>query len=364
MDEAAPFPCRICGNSGGNGHLALHEMVFGLAGEFDYVTCGRCGSVQIRTVPDDLARYYPAEYGPLGARRSNRNGPLRVAWRRMQFAFTVRPSFRAEGRWYELLRRWEETDLALEAVARHRPRLDAAILDVGCGRGRLLHTLEELGYRNLRGIDPFLTAERTEGRVSLRRSRLEELPSDERYDVIVLHHSLEHVPDPIATLVAVERHLLPDGEAIVATPMVAEAFRQYGADWYQLDAPRHLNVFSPRGFELALGRTGLARVDRYFNSTSDQFRISERYAHGEPMTRAGALYLPVPFLRVLSLREARWRRRARELNEAGEGDQAVFYLRKRATATAGDRGSVPTDSLVDPPAAPIGDGRAAPGPRG
>lgn len=364
MDAAAPFPCRICGNSAGNGHLALREMVFGLAGEFDYVTCGRCGSVQIRTVPGDLARYYPAEYGPLGARRSRRDGSLRAAGHRLQFAFTVRPSFRAEGRWYELLRRWEETDLALEAVARHRPRLDAAILDVGCGRGRLLHTLDELGYRNLRGIDPFLTAERTEGRVSLRRARLEELPSDERYDVIVLHHSLEHVPDPIATLVAVERHLLPDGEAIVATPMVAEAFRQYGADWYQLDAPRHLNVFSPRGFELAIGRAGLARVDRYFNSTSDQFRISEKYARGEPMTRAGALYLPVPFRRVLSFREARWRRRARELNEAGEGDQAVFYLQRSAAVTAGDHGPVPPGSLVGHPAVPTGDARLSASPPG
>ncbi len=330
MDPDSPPPCRICGHAEGHRRLVVREMVFGLGESFDYVECAACGSIRIAHVPTDLARFYPPEYGPLAPRPSANGRGLRSLAHRIRFGLTVRPSFRSAGGWYELLRAWEETDLAVEAVARHRPDVRARILDVGCGRGRLLQVLDALGYQNLDGIDPFLPADRTVGRVRLRRVRLEDLPATEEFDLIVLHHSIEHVPDPIATLGNVARHLAPRGWAVVATPIVAEAFRTYGVHWYQLDAPRHLHVFSLRGFQVAASRSGLVEFDRYFNSRSDQFRLSEQYARGLPMTPSRGGPRPLPFVHRLTPRERAWRRRAAELNRAEQGDQAVFYLRRAA----------------------------------
>src|SRR5213075_2198570 len=88
---------------------------------------------------------------------------------------------------------------AVESVARARIGRDAAILDVGCGSGDLLRLLHALGFKNLTGVDPFLAADLTtpEG-IKIWKKELGQMPGS--FQVLMLHHSFEHMTEPVAVL--------------------------------------------------------------------------------------------------------------------------------------------------------------------
>lgn len=335
MSSDRTAPCRVCGTTTAHRAFRVREMMLGLPDEFDYTQCGSCGSLEIVEPPPDLQRFYPPTYDSFShvarggtALDQNLRTRLSVRW-------VLRPTFLGRGASYSLFKRWEQIPLDIEAVGRHRPPLASRILDVGSGDGELLHKLQILGYRNLLGIDPFLPADGQRGLVRLRKCRVQNLGPEELFDTIILYHSLEHAPDPFGTLRAVREHLVDGGTVMVATPIVNEAFRRYGPAWYQLDAPRHIHVFSVKGLETLLDRAGLTAFDRYFNSTSLQFRLSEQYSRG--VSQAAARKLPRPSLvrSILSPAHAELRYRAAELNRLGLGDQAVFYLRKAPSPAPG-----------------------------
>ena len=54
--------CRICGNKEGNAPFEAREMMFGTRERFTYFECNSCGCLQIAEIPDDLARFYAADY--------------------------------------------------------------------------------------------------------------------------------------------------------------------------------------------------------------------------------------------------------------------------------------------------------------
>lgn len=64
------------------------------------------------------------------------------------------------------------------------------------------------------------------------------------FDVIVMNHVIEHVYDPVATLVECRRLLAPEGKIIIITPNLKSYGHEiYGEDWRALEPPRHLHLF-------------------------------------------------------------------------------------------------------------------------
>src|SRR5262249_59216085 len=87
---------------------------------------------------------------------------------------------------------------------------------------------------------------------------IEEAPGvDGRYDAITLSHVIEHVHDPVGTLRACHRALRPGGTVWVLTPnLEAAGRRRFGRDWFPLEPPRHLTIFTAASLGLALERAG------------------------------------------------------------------------------------------------------------
>jgi SAM-dependent methyltransferase len=112
-------------------------------------------------------------------------------------------------------------------IRRHFPvDRDAAIVDLGCGHGALLHFAAEAGYRNLAGVDASpeqVAAAHRLGIASVRQddllAALRALP-DESRDVVVAFDVIEHLAKDEAVDMAdeIRRVLRPGGRWIVHAP--------------------------------------------------------------------------------------------------------------------------------------------------
>jgi SAM-dependent methyltransferase len=66
-------------------------------------------------------------------------------------------------------------------------------------------------------------------------------------EYIILSHVIEHVPDPAAVIDECFRVLKPEGKLIIHTPnAVSFGHKVFRENYYHLDPPRHLFLFSPR----------------------------------------------------------------------------------------------------------------------
>ncbi|GLV12207.1 putative methyltransferase [Mycobacterium intracellulare subsp. chimaera] len=204
---------------------------------------------------------------------------------------------------------------------------DSRILDVGCGSGGLLDRLARVGFKKLYGADPFIEGDhKTPEGVPLMKRYLNEVPGE--FDLIMFNHSLEHVPDLVGTLKAAYGKLAVDGICLARLPTTSsDAWNTYGADWVNIDAPRHIVIPSRRGMELAADSVGL-RVEKTFDdSTFFQFIGSEAYRYDIALTDPKILW---KIVRIFGPKQVwSWQKRAEGLNREGRGDWAGFVLRAK-----------------------------------
>jgi SAM-dependent methyltransferase len=316
-------PCRICGNITHNRRHIAQEMQFGLREEFAYVECSACGCLQIAEIPPDINRYYPPNYYSY----SNIGG-LRAFLKRQQWAYSghrINPLG-----WLRCF--IFGPDRALESVVRLDLPKAARVLDIGGGQGELLRALKHLGYEDLTCIDPYIPSAVNTGGVRL--LKVEAAAHEGEYDLIMLHHSLEHMPDQFGTLREIKRLLAPEGTAIIRIPIVSsQLWHEYGAAWVSLDAPRHFYLHTPRSLKVVTDSVGLKIQRTIYDATFFSYLMSEQYRRGVPLM-ADNSYMRSPLLFILALsRVRRLLHRAEQENAACVSDWACFYLTQAAERT-------------------------------
>jgi hypothetical protein len=119
----------------------------------------------------------------------------------------------------------------------------------------------------------------------------------------------------------------PGGRVLIRMPTASShAFETYGAGWAQLDAPRHLVVFSRPGMESLCQRTGATIVSVDDDSSGFQFWGSEQYLRGIPLMDGRSVMVgprDSPFSRP---QLQGWEKQAVALNRQGRGDQAAWVV--------------------------------------
>lgn len=154
--------------------------------------------------------------------------------------------------------------LVAQTIARHKQ--DAAVIDIGAGRGELL---EYLRQRNpqlaLTGLDVALEPE-IDG-VEVVRAEINSVDfGDRRWDVAVSLATIEHIADVQAFAARLRSLLVPGGLAIVTTNNersipydVARVFRKmgYAVPFRRLYDRHHLNHFNTRSLRTLMERSGL-----------------------------------------------------------------------------------------------------------
>lgn len=310
--------CPICGNRRDNRGHRTAEMMFGTREPFSYLECGACGALSLCDPPDDLSPYYPSGYYSYEEHRPPARSLGRLV-RRLRTELLLhggRPLFeRATRRPAPAFADWME-GLSVSTTSR--------IVDIGSGSGRILLELADEGFVRLLGTDPYLPRDRSYGPVKVLRLEFSALRG--RFDLVMLHHSFEHMAAPGAVLGRLGELLAPRGAILVRVP-VADSFAwgEYGTDWVGLDPPRHLHVHTRRSIALLADRAGLVVRRVFHDSFALQFWGSELYRRGIPLRPAGER----PELVFAQEELDAWEERSQELNARGEGDAAGFLLQRR-----------------------------------
>ena len=246
----APSLCTLCGIEDCEPIAVGADFEYRTsADEFLVVRCRRCRLVYLNPRPADSesGRIYPDSY----------------------HAFQFRPA--DYGLIYRVRRRLEAKRLL--RWCRGLPA-DARILDVGCGDGLHLGLLRDFGKPGWRaeGLDAdsrAVAAARSAG-LAVRHGMLEEADfPPESFHLVLLVMTIEHLPDPAATLRSVARLLAPGGRVAIVTDNVGSPdFAVFGGrHWGGFHFPRHTYLFDRHTLaQLAVG-AGLT-VDRIATAVS------------------------------------------------------------------------------------------------
>lgn len=324
--------CPFCESVGRWESLRVREMMFGTRETYDYLRCTVCGSLVIASVPEDLDRHYPPAYYANSSRVEVAELP---AWRRLLVRSLAREALFGDHDW---LLRWAKRYAALPpGFTEIREMVKGAdvrsfadrIVDIGSGaepyRLALLH---QVGFDHVLGIEPFIPEDVTFRGVPIKRGDLTDAHGT--FALIMFHHSLEHIPDPIAALEVAHRHLAPGGSVLVRMPIAdGPLWRRYGTDWVELDAPRHLTLPSARGLEQAAARVGFEISGMTWESGDWEFIASEQYRRDIGMFEPTSWFVDQAAATMTTEEAAAFRDEAKRLNAAGEAGRAAIWLRPR-----------------------------------
>jgi SAM-dependent methyltransferase len=304
-------------------------MMFGTREVFDYLRCRHCGSLSIETIPTDLARHYPPRY------YQNNAPPISTSSAIERAAIRVLVAERAFGSRSPLLgiaRRIAEIPSEYRRVRDFvtgggLTSFDDPIIDVGCGAAPVrLAMLQKVGFRNVVGVEPFIDSGGTFLGVPVRKGRLRDMPGSFR--LIMFHHSLEHVPDPLSTLQDARARIQPLGRCLVRTPIIGGHFwRRYGVNWVELDAPRHLTVFSLQGLTDLAARAGFEISSVTFESAAWEFIASEQYERDVAMYEPRSWFEDPAASGVTESTLSEFQAAAGRLNSAEDAGRAAIWLR-------------------------------------
>lgn len=266
--------CPVCFQTGTARYGRAGDTLFETTPEtFALASCGSCGCLFIDPPPssEEITSFYPSSYWWDGADPG-------------------------------LLQRLEEiyrnivlsghVSFISRAASRSSPDGRARILDVGCGPATVLALLRSRGFL-VQGLDMSNEASAIARRrygVDVRVGTLDgAVFGPSTFDVVVLLHTLEHVPDPHQVLRDADRLLAPGGRLVIQVPNV-DSFqcRVFGIRWYGLDVPRHLIDYSRDALLHLLDAHGfVADRIRHFNLRDNAPALaSSLFPHLDPVGRA------------------------------------------------------------------------------
>lgn len=315
--------CIICAQPHSSSHyFTAREMMFGMRDTFTYFECEHCGTVQISALPENLSRYYPDTYYSYAGSTPKKIPLIKRFLKQQQAKFLLT----GEGVIGRLAQKFFPYEIWIKNIPLN---FDSKILDVGCGSGSLLLRFEHFGFKHLQGVDPFLSNDIFyDNGVKIFKKQLSEI--HDTFDLIMFHHSLEHLPNPKSYLETAWRLLSPEGTILIRVPLAGTfAWKHYGVNWVQLDAPRHLFLPTVKSMHLLAEQSGFEIFKTEFDSTDFQFWGSEQYLKDIPLQDPSS-YAKNPAQSIFSNDDiSSFKARAEALNREGQGDQACFYLRKK-----------------------------------
>lgn len=163
----------------------------------------------------------------------------------------------------------------LRSVSEKKQKLK--ILDVGCGNGKFLGSLNPQKFEKY-GIEinqEGIKLSRKQGFTIYEKDITEIDFGKKKFDIVTLWHVLEHLLDPIGVFKKVQSILSDDGIVLFATPNTDSlGFKIGKSHWFHLDSPRHLMLFNMKSADYLCENAGLkieSSINEFYDYPLDLF---------------------------------------------------------------------------------------------
>ncbi len=242
VQESALKPCVLCASTEALELLRSPKL------DGPLLRCGGCGLVRV----ESEGRFQMGEGGRAADAAAER---IAEEARRSLFLDPEVEAAERENRAAGLRRR-------LDALQRHAP--GRRLLEVGASDGQLLALARERGFE-VAGVEPngrLVEVALSEHGVTLFPGTLAEAGyAPTSFDVVVMLHVIEHLPDPCAEVARVAELLRPGGLFLIETPTLDNPwFRLLGARWRQI-IPEHAWFFTEETLRRLLDREGFHTLE-------------------------------------------------------------------------------------------------------
>ena len=239
------IPCNSCGKEN---FKKLFEKKSSKSDIFQIVKCQTCGLVQVTPQPsmDEVAKYYTDEYFTKRTDRGYDNYYSDKIRSEIERVFRLNLEDLGFFVWEKTLQNPKRT------------------IDIGCAAGYFVNYLKSQGW-NAEGI------EIAEGPVRFAREVLSlkitkadflnwDIERKEKFELITLWASIEHLHQPKETLEKIYSHLEPGGRMILSTCRYGILARIKGINWRYLNVPEHLYYYSFLGLINECEKIGFKKI--------------------------------------------------------------------------------------------------------
>jgi len=318
--------CKICSNSKNNKVFKVKEMMFSFRDEFTYFECSKCGCLQIAEIPKNIEKYYPSNYysfNDIALKKENDNLIKKYLKRKRDRYALYRKGVMGKLVYYKY------PHLLFYVIGKTKIDYNSKILDVGCGMGSLLYSLNETGLKNLMGVDLYINKEILNDDIKVYKKSIYDLADNQKFDLIMFNHSFEHISDQLQTLIKASKLLSKCGTCLIRIPIKTDhIWNLYGTNWVQIDAPRHFFLHTLKSFEQLAKKSDLSIQDIIFDSNEFQFWGSEQYQQNIPLNAENSYSINSGKSIFNKEKIQKYKNMAKELNKNRQGDQAAFILKK------------------------------------
>ncbi|PID62378.1 MAG: hypothetical protein CR986_01720 [Ignavibacteriae bacterium] len=319
------FTCRICKNNKNNISFFIKEMLFGTKEKFEYVECANCKCIQIKEIPENLNVFYPENYASFISSFSLKDNFVKSFFKKkmtkdyLQGRKSLISSY--------LLKKYGLSFL-VEEIKPININFNSKILDIGSGKGQLIVSLSKYGFNNITGVDLFIKEDFLYNeKVKIYKKNFYDIY--EKYDLVMLNHSFEHMTEPKKVLQKLNTFLDINSFALIRVPVSScYAWKKYKENWVQLDAPRHFYLHNTKTMELLSEQTGFYLDHVIYDSNELQFVGSEQYLKGISLYGEKSYYQNKNKSIFSDEQIKHFKTKAKELNKTKQGDTACFYLKK------------------------------------
>lgn len=213
------------------------------------------------------------------AARNEARGNLSIA-HCLSCGFVFNASFDADSMTYD--QNYENTqnyspmfegyiDEQINYLVEQKGMRDAKVIEIGCGKGDFLKRLVEKGNNSGIGFDPSYLGPLNlfSGKLRFMREFYNEKHMDEKADLIICRHVIEHIPDPVAMLVSIRKALEPSKtvQVIFETPDVKWILRNGVIFDFFFE---HCSYFSRQSIQQAFETAGFS-IDSIKTIFGDQY---------------------------------------------------------------------------------------------
>jgi SAM-dependent methyltransferase len=318
--------CKICKETNQNNIYIGKEMMYGTREKFEYFQCKNCDCLQITQIPNDLSKFYPSDsyYSMTTDNSVYYKNPFKNFYKYLKDNLILNilhkyPLWLESG--------GDEIVYGMRSMTNLKKiNHNSKILDIGCGSGVLLYRLRNAGFYNATGNDPFTKEIITEsGEKIISNKSFNE--SKDKYDLVMMHHSLEHVPNPVEVLKDIKKILKPNGQILIRIPYVdSYCWEQYKEQWMQMDPPRHLFLHSKKSIQIMLKEAGLNKDNEVFDSNKYAIIGSEQNKLDVSMQDEKSYLAHRDSTLFTTEQINEFERLAVESNQNNKGDQVCLYL--------------------------------------